>query len=82
MHFHLILTYKNVLSAHGFLSMKWFTKGEVFTSCFNFNLNQSASKKKNVFKNVYFLAWSKNVSPLVNDNEQRPSGGGGGLEKN
>ena len=29
-----------------------------------------------MFKNVYFLALSKNVSPLVNDNEQGPSGGG------
>ena len=28
--------------------------------------------RKNEFKNVYFLA-SKNVSPLVNDNEQGPS---------
>lgn len=35
-------------------------------------------RKKNVFKNVYFLALSKNVSPLVNDNEQGPSGRGGG----
>ena len=25
--------------------------------------------RKNEFKNVYFLAVSKNVSPLVNDNE-------------
>ena len=31
-----------------------------------------------MFKNVYFLALSKNVSPLVNDNEQGPSGVGGG----
>ena len=30
-----------------------------------------------MFKNVYFLALSKNVSPLVNDNEQGPSGVGG-----
>ena len=30
--------------------------------------------RKNEFKNVYFLALSKNVSPLANDNEQGPSG--------
>ena len=29
--------------------------------------------KKNEFKNVYFLALSKNVSPLVNDNGPGPS---------
>ena len=29
--------------------------------------------RKNEFKNVYFLALSKNVSPLVNDNEQGTS---------
>ena len=36
-----------------------------------------------MFKNVYFLALSKNVSHLVSDNEQGPSrgGGGGGLRK-
>ena len=28
-----------------------------------------------MLKNVNFLALSKNVSPLVNDNEQGPSGG-------
>ena len=33
--------------------------------------------RKIVFKNVYFLALSKNVYPLVNDNEQEPSGGPG-----
>ena len=26
--------------------MKWFTKGEIFTYCFNFDLNRIASKKK------------------------------------
>ena len=31
-----------------------------------------------MFKNVYFLALSKNVSHLVSDNEQEPSVGGGG----
>ena len=37
-----------------------------------------------MFKNVYFLALSKNVSHLVSDNEQGPSRGrgvGGGLRK-
>ena len=44
-----------VSSTRGFLSMKWFTKGEIFITCFNFDLNRSASeKKKKVFKNVYF----------------------------
>ena len=43
-----------VSSARGFLSMKWFTKGEIFTSCFNFDLNRRASK--------ILLALSKNVS--------------------
>ena len=28
-----------------------------------------------MFKNVYFEACQKPFSPLVNDNEQRPSGG-------
>ena len=31
-----------------------------------------------MFQNVYCQALSKNVSPLVNDNEQGPSGGGDG----
>ena len=30
-----------------------------------------------MFKNVFFLALSQNVSHLVSDNEQRPSVGGG-----
>ena len=55
--------------------MKWFTKGEIFTSCFNFDLNRSASKKKRGSKMSIFKPFSKNVSPLVNDNEQGPSGG-------
>ena len=50
--------------------MKWFTKDEIFTSCFHFYLNQSKKKM-----------CSKNISPLVNDNEQGPSGGGGGSSK-
>ena len=40
------LACKYVSSARGFLRMKWFTKGEIFTYCFNFDLNRSASKKK------------------------------------
>ena len=60
-----------VSSARGFLSMKWFTKGEIFTSCFNFDLNRGTSN--------ILLALSKNVQvpPLVNDNEK-----GVGAEKN
>ena len=37
--------------------------------------------RKNEFKNVYFLALSKNVSPLVNDNEHAGAVRGA-LEKN
>ena len=60
--------------------MKRFTKGEIFTYCFNFDLNRSASKKK-MFSKMSICSLVKNVSPLVNDNKQGPSGGGG-LEKN
>ena len=63
-------------SAHGFLSLKWFTKGETFTSCFNFDLSQSASKKKMCSKMSLFNPCKKNISPPVNDNEQGLSGGG------
>ena len=71
-----------MLSARGFLSMKWFTKGEIFTSCFNFDLNQSASKKKMCSTNMsVFYNCQKNISLLVNDNEQGLSGGGGGGRK-
>ena len=56
--------------------MKWFTKGEIFTYCFNFDLNRSASKKKRGSKMSIFKPFSKNVSPLVNENKQGPSGGG------
>ena len=48
------LACKNVSSARRFLSMKWFTKGEIFTSCFNFYLNRSASKKKMCSKMYIF----------------------------
>ena len=51
----------------------WFTKGEIFPSCFNFDRNRSASKKKMCSKNVSFLALSKNVSPVINDNKHEPS---------
>ena len=68
------LACKNVSSARGFLSVKWFTKDEIFTSCFNFDLNRSASMKKMCSK-MSFLSLVKKVSPLINDNEQGPSGG-------
>ena len=45
-YFFIWLACKNVSRVHGFLSMKWFTKGETFTSYFNFDLNRSARKKK------------------------------------
>ena len=55
--------------------MKWFTKGEIFTSCFNFHLNRIASKKKMCSKMSIFKPCQKPFPPLVNDNEQGPSGG-------
>ena len=58
--------------------MKWFTKGEIFTPSFNFDLNRSASKKKMCSKMSIFKPCQKRSSsppPLVNDNEQGPSGG-------
>ena len=60
--------------------MKWFTKGEIFTSCFNFDLNRSASKKKRGSKMSIFKPCQKMFPPPVNDNEQGPSEGE--LEKN
>ena len=56
-------SWKKVSSARGVLSMAWFTKGEIFASCFNFDRNRSASKEKAVFKNVYFKALSKTFLP-------------------
>ena len=56
--------------------MKWFSKGEICTSCFNFDLNRSASKKKRGSKMSIFKPCQKTFPPLVNDNEQGPSGGG------
>ena len=47
------------------------TKGEIFTSCFNFDLNRSASKKKMCSK-CLFLSIVKKRPPLVNDNERGP----------
>ena len=55
--------------------MKWFTKGEISTSCFNFDLNRSASKKKRGSKMSIFKPCQKTFPPLVNDNEQGLSGG-------
>ena len=55
--------------------MKWFTKGEIFTSCFNFELNRSASKKKMCSKMSIFKPCQKTSPPPVNDNEQGPSEG-------
>ena len=56
--------------------MKWFTKDEIFTSCFNFDLNRSASMKKMCSKMSFFKPCQKTFPPLINDNEQGPSGGG------
>ena len=58
--------------------MQWFTKGEIFTSSFNFYLNRrSASKKKRGSKMSIFKPSQNTFPPFVNDNEQGPSGGGG-----
>ena len=67
---------QNVSSARGVLSMKWFTKGDIFTSYFNFDLNRGASKKKMCSKMSIFKSYQKKFPPpLVNGNEQGPSGG-------
>ena len=54
--------------------MKWFTMGEIFTSCFNFDQDRSASKKKMCSKMFIFKTSQKTFPSLVNDNEQGPSG--------
>ena len=46
------------------LSMKWFTKGDIFTSCFNFDLNSSANKKKMCSKMSIFKPRQKTFRPL------------------
>ena len=63
-----------------FLSMKWFTKGEIFTSCFNFDLNRSVSKKKRGSKMSIFKPCQKNVSRPCK--WQCTGTVSGGLEKN
>ena len=60
------MTCKNVLGA---------TKGEIFTSCFNFDLNRSASKKKRGSKMSIFKPCIKTFPPLVNDNNRDRQGG-------
>ena len=60
--------------------MKWFTKIEIFTSCFNFDLNPGA-KEKMCSKMSIFKPCQKTSPPLVNDNEQGPSGGEGARGK-
>ena len=57
------LACKNVSSARGFLSIKWFSKGKMFVSCFNFDRNQSASKKKCVQKCLFFSLVKKRPPP-------------------
>ena len=57
------LAWQNISSARGFLSMKWFTKGEIFTSCFNFDLNRSASKKKMCSEVSIFKPCQKTFAP-------------------
>ena len=74
-HFHLIGMQKCIESPWTFKQLKWFTKGEIFTSCFNFDLNRSASKKKRGSKMSIFKPCQKTFPPLVNDNEQGLSGG-------
>ena len=55
--------------------MKWFTKGEIFTFSFNFDLNRRASKKKMRSKCLFFSHFKKRF-PLVNDKMNRGSQGG------
>ena len=62
-HFHLIGMQKCIESLWTFKQLKWFTKGEIFTSCFNFDLKQSASRKKKVLKNNLFLSLVKTPFP-------------------
>ena len=62
--------------------MKWFTKGAIFTSCFNFDLDRSPNKEKMCSRMCIFLPCQKTFPSIVNDNEQGPSegrewGGGG-----
>ena len=57
-HFYLIGMQKCILS------IKWFTKGEIFPSCFNFDLNRSASKKKMCSKMSIFKRCGKTFRPL------------------
>ena len=64
--------------------MKWFTKGEIFTSCFNVDLDRSASKKEMCAKMSVFKACQKTFPPLlmtINRGRQGVGGGGGGGAK-
>ena len=54
---------------------------EIVTTCFNVDLNRSASEKKLCSKMSIFKPCQKTFPPLVNDNEQGPYGGRGGREK-
>ena len=62
---------RSVSSTRGFLSMKWFTKGEIFTTRFDFDLNRSTSEKKMCSKMSMFKPCQKTFPPLVNGNEQK-----------
>ena len=63
---------QNVSGARGFLSMKWFTKGEILHPVLILIYIGVLVRKQYVQK---FLALSKNVPPpLITDNEKGSSG--------
>ena len=57
---------QKVSRARGFLSIKLFTKGEIYTSCFNFDQNRSASKKKMCSKCLFFSLVKKRPPMSMN----------------
>ena len=43
------------------LSIKWFAEGEIFKLFFNFDQNQSASKKNMCSSKITVFVWAKNM---------------------
>ena len=72
-HFHLIGIPK-CIGCPRIFKHEMVHKDKIFTSCFNFDLNRSASKTKKGSK-MSILKPCQKHPPLVNDNEQGPSGG-------
>ena len=44
------------------LSIKWFAEGEIFKLFFNFDQNQSASKKNVCSSKITVFVWAKNMT--------------------